>query len=78
MEPKIKTMNVAYQIKVNNQVIDRFLTLREARKYIKFMAINDDLHKVTIVKETLTNQVIDVYEPQVTKVLKASDLSLEL
>jgi len=78
MEPKVKTINVAYVIKVNNDDTDAKATLREARQAIKSMPINDDLVKVSIVKRTTTEQVLDTYEPQVTKVLTASDFSLDI
>lgn len=78
MEPKIKTVGVTYQIKVNNDVAEAKDTLREARQHVKAMPISDDLNKVTIVKQTVTEQIIDVYEPQVTKILVAGELGFDV
>lgn len=78
MEPKVKTTGVAYVVKINNDETDSRPSLKEARQLVKTMPINDDLVKVSIVKRTTTEQVLDVYEPQVTKVLTASDFSLDI
>lgn len=74
MDVKVKTINTSYIIRVNNEVAATKPTLKEARQHIKDMVINDNIFTVFIVKQTVTESVIDTYHTKTTKVLVASQL----
>lgn len=78
MAPKIKTVNVQYGIRVNEEQVDAKPLLREARAYVKTIPLTDMIKSVTIVKMTTTEQVLDIYEPKQVTVLKASQLDEDL
>lgn len=77
MEPKIKTIGTNYIIKVNGEFAETKPTLGEARRHVRAMPIHDSILKVEILKQTLTEQVLDVYETKTKKVLEATDLGLD-
>lgn len=74
MEPKIKTVNVQYVIKINDELSDVKPSLREARAKIKIMPVSDYIQTVSIVKTTTTEQILDIYEPKQVVVLTANQL----
>lgn len=78
MMPKIKTVGVQYLVKVNEEVADVKPTLRAARSYIKSIPLTEVIKKVTVVKLTTTEQLLDVYEPKQVTVLQANQLDLDL
>ena len=71
---KIKTVGVQYLVKMNEETIDAKNTLREARALLKTIHLTEAVKKVNIVKQTTTEQVLDVYEPVQTFILRASQL----
>lgn len=73
---KIKTILTSYVIKVNNEPATIKASLAEARREVKGMPVNDGVNIVHIVKQTVTEQILDTYEAEVKRVLKASDLDL--
>lgn len=74
MGPKIKTVGVQYLVKMNEELVDAVATLRQARSLVKTIPLTEATKKVNIVKLTTTEQVLDVYEPVQTLVLRASQL----
>jgi hypothetical protein len=77
---KIKSVTTRYIIKVNGEISDYKLSLKEARTTVKNMPVNDCLNVVSIVKQTISESITDIYEPKATKVLVARELddSLEV
>lgn len=71
---KIKTVGVQYLVRMNDELVEAKSTLREARALIKTIPLTEATKKVNIVKLTTTEQVLDIYEPVQTFVLKASQL----
>lgn len=71
---KIKTIGVQYLVKMNEETVDAKNTLREARALLKTIPLTAAVKKVNIVKQTTTEQVLDVYESVQTFILKASQL----
>lgn len=74
MAPKVKTILTTYVVKINNEVVDKFPSLRDARQHIRAMPINDDINVVQIIKQTLNETLLDTYETQTTRILKATHL----
>lgn len=74
MVPKVKTILTTYLVKINSEIVDKFATLRDARQHIRSMPINDDVNVVQIIKQTLNETLLDTYETQTTKILKATHL----
>lgn len=74
MEPRIKTMDTTYIIKVNDEPVTGLASRAEARQYVKFMTLDDSVRDVKIVKRTTTEQVLRVYTAQQKIALKAIDL----
>lgn len=74
MAPKVKTILTSYLVKVNNEIVDTFSSLREARQFIKILAINDDINIVHIIKQSINETILDTYETKTTKVLIATQL----
>lgn len=66
-----------YLIKINEELAETKPSLREARQHIKNMPILDTVNCVSIVKQTITETVLDSYEPKLTKVLVATDLGFD-
>lgn len=71
---KIKTVDVQYVVRMNDELVQAKSTLREARAFLKTIPLTEATKKVSIVKMTTTEQVLDIYEPVQTIVLKASQL----
>jgi hypothetical protein len=74
MAPKVKTILTTYIVRVNNEITDKFPSLREARQHIKALVINDDINVVHIVKQTINETLLDTYETKTTKVLMVTQL----
>ena len=74
MAPKVKTIMTSYLVKVNNEVVDRLHSLKEARQFIKNLVINDDINVVHIIKQSVNETVLDTYETKTTKILIATQL----
>ena len=74
MAPKVKTILTTYIVRINNEVTDKFSSLREARQHIKALVINDDINVVHIVKQTINETLLDTYETKTTKVLMVTQL----
>lgn len=74
MERKIKAIQTTYLVKVNTEIVSRFPSLKDARTYVKGLVINDDISVVNIIKQTLSECIVDVYETKMTKVLIATEL----
>lgn len=64
----------SYLVKVNNEVVDRLHSLKEARQFIKNLVINDDINVVHIIKQSVNETVLDTYETKTTKILIATQL----
>lgn len=71
---KVKTIQTSYLVKVNNDVATIEPTLKAARTYVKTLAINDDNFTVNIIKQTVNETLLDVYETKTTKILVATEL----
>lgn len=78
MDVKVKTVRTDYLIKVNNDIAVVKPSLKEARQHVKAMPINDNIFTVSVIKQTVNETVVDVYQTQTTKVLVASQLDDEL
>ncbi len=78
MAPKVKTILTTYIVRVNNEIIDKFPSLREARQHIKSLVINDDINIVHIVKQTVNETLLDTYETKTTRVLMVTQLDEDL
>lgn len=74
MDPKVKTIQTNYIIKVNNEISVVKPSLKEARQHIKAMSIHDNMFTVQIIKQTVNETILDVYQTKTTKVLVASQL----
>lgn len=74
MGPKVKTIDTTYVIKVNDEPVTGLATRKEARHYVKYMALTTEVKDVKIVKRTTTEQVLKVFEVQQKVALKAMDL----
>lgn len=77
-----KVLNSNYLIKVNGEPLSPILignldTLSKARKQVKKMIIDDRVQEVAIVRQTVTETVMDTFKPIIQKVLTADDLSLD-
>ncbi len=74
MEPRVKTIDTTYIIKVNDEPVTGVASRAEARQYVKFMPLDAHVKDVKIVKRTTTEQVLRVFETQQKMALKAVDL----
>lgn len=74
-----KVLNSNYIIKVNGQPLysSGFGTLSKARKQVKLMPVNEGIEEVAIVRQTVTETVMDTFKPIIQKVLTADALCLD-
>lgn len=77
MEPRIKTTAVLYNLMVNGTLAETCLSLGKARKEAKKLPLTDEIKEVKIVKQTVTEQVIDIFKIKTEKVLVAGDWTFE-
>lgn len=73
-EPRIKTIQSQYIIKLNGDICDTRPSLKEARVRVKELPINDNIFNVSIVKQTITETIVDTYKTKTTTVLVADQL----
>ena len=78
MEPKVKTIATNYIIKINNQPVEQFTTIWEAKRHINSLVINDDINTVDIVKQTTQETIIKSFQTKVARILTVNQLDDEL
>lgn len=78
MGQKVKTVLTNYLIKVNNEVAWHGQSLRDARKAVSTLVLNEEVHTVVIVKQTVNETILNKYHPKTTKVLVAGELDFDI
>lgn len=76
---KVKTILTKYLVKVNDILInDSFNSLKEARHFIKVMALTEEIDTISILRQNINETVLDIYKPTTTRILTASQLDDDL
>lgn len=68
---------ISYVIKVNNEVAATKQSLKDARQHIKAMPILNDTDTISIVKQVVSELVVNTYQPKVSKTWTVADMDLE-
>ena len=74
MEPKVKTLDTRYVIKLNNEEVWSAPSYKEAKEYVKKMSIDGEGQTVLITRQNIIEVVIKAYKPQVVKTFTAVEL----
>ncbi len=72
-----KTVASRYVVKVNEQPVQTFDSLKDARAYIGSMVVNEGVEGVSIVRETVTETLINSFTPKTTTILTADSLGFD-
>lgn len=68
-----KVVDTLYAVLVNDQILDTFNKLAEARKMVRAMRIGEDVQEVKIVKQCTSQTVLDVLKPEIQRTLSFAD-----
>lgn len=76
MEKKVrypKVLDSKYLVKVNGETAVSKDTLKDANFYVNSLVVTDVVERVEVVRQTITETVINTFTPEVKRVLVTAD-----
>ena len=75
-----KVLESQYLVRVNGEIVDtaKDISLKQARDIVRDLNITENVKRVEIVRQSITETVINTFEPKATvSLIAVDDLTLE-